>query len=122
VETSGSGFPKGLLTQAERSILTENKAAIVRLLGSEPVVETPVVEPDLDQQDEPVEFTTAEGLTIRFAEPDLDEEDRRPSGSLRQCGSSFLWWGLRRSSPLHDVASGRLPSSAHAETGQNNTD
>ena len=38
-----------------------------------------VVDPDLDQQAEPVEFTTPEGMTIRFAEP----ETRRRSSLLR---------------------------------------
>ncbi len=66
--------PKGLLTQAERVYLAENKAEIVRLLAGTtagPAVETPVVvatmpervvDPGLDQQAGPVEFTTPEGI------------------------------------------------------------
>ena len=52
----------------------------------------PVVEPDLDQQAEPVEFTTPEGLTIRFADPEDEEE---VSSSLRHHASNAagLWHG-----------------------------
>ena len=94
--------PTGLLTQAERSILAEHKAEIVKLLADRPgpAAETPVVgtmpervvDPDLGQQAEPVEFTTPEGMTIRFAEPGDEAEIVVPPPPCQQCGSSFFWW------------------------------
>ncbi len=107
--------PKGLLTETERRLLAENKAAIINLLADAgSVVETPVivamqepititsmnelaVEPDLylqanDQQAEPVEFTTPEGLPIRFAETNDEEEIVVPPPPCEKCGGFMCWW------------------------------
>ena len=54
----------------------------------------PVVEPDLDQQAEPVEFTTPEGLTIRFAEPEDGDEIVVPPPPCQQCGGFMGWWDV----------------------------
>ena len=69
--------PSGLLTQAERSILAENKAEIVKLLASTtagPAAETPVV-----------------GTT---AETDLDREIVVPPPPCLQCGGFMVWWDI----------------------------
>ena len=98
--------PKGLLTQAERVYLAENKAEIVRLLADTtagPAVETPVVvatmpervvDPGLDQQAGPVEFTTPEGMTIRFADPVDEAEIVAPPPPCQQCGGFLAWWDI----------------------------
>jgi hypothetical protein len=62
--------PRGLLSEAERLLLAEHKPEIVRLLAVEPVVETPVVEPD------------------------LDEEAVDPPAPCQQCGSLMAWWDV----------------------------
>jgi hypothetical protein len=69
-------IPTGLLTQAERSILANNKAEIVKLLahGPGPAAETPVV-----------------GTT---AEPDLDREIVVPPPPCQQCGGFMFWWDI----------------------------
>jgi hypothetical protein len=110
--------PKGLLSQAERLLLAEHKAAIVKILAAEPVVVTmpePVmittcmdsmIEPVVDAMitpvmqatatatstAEPVEFTTPGGLAIRFAEPDDEEEIVVPPPPCQQCGGFMFWW------------------------------
>ena len=105
-----------LLPDAEREAiqwaenLPPDKAEIVvetasreweEIVGStqepEPVVVAmpePVVEPDLDQQAEPVEFTTPEGLTIRFAEPEDGDEIVVPLPPCQQCGGFMGWWDV----------------------------
>jgi hypothetical protein len=61
--------PKGLLSAAERFLLAEHKAEIVRLLAAEPVV-------------------------VTIIEPDLDEEEVVPPAPCLQCGGSMFWWDL----------------------------
>ena len=93
------------MTQAEKRHLAEHKAAIVKLLAdttAEPTAETPVVatmpervvDPDLDQQAESVEFTMPEGLTIRFAEPGDEAEIVAPPPPCQQCGGFLAWWDI----------------------------
>jgi hypothetical protein len=65
--------PSGLLTQAERSLLAENKAEIVRLLAGT-TAETPVV--------------------VTTAEPDDDREIVAPPAPCLQCGGFMFWWDI----------------------------
>ncbi len=109
--------PSGLLTQAERSLLAENKAEIVKLLADRPgpAAETPVVgtmaervvDPDLGQQAEPVEFTYAGRNDDQVCRAGRDEaEIVAPPPPCQQCGGSLAWWDIAGGVALQTVRAG----------------
>jgi hypothetical protein len=112
--------PKGLLTPAERSLLAEHKAEVVRLLAAdEPVVE--------DQHDEHAQHGDHEHdhehgghALAQHLDEDQDaggwDEAVDPPAPCHQCGSLMLWqdfggkWHCQRCEPA--VVSERLREQA----------
>ena len=93
--------PKGLLSSAERLLLAEHKAAILKLLADEAVVETPV---------DSTTDSTIEPVVEEHLDQDADgwEAAVDPPPPCRQCGSLELWetlagtWRcLRCDPPIH---------------------
>jgi len=101
--------PKGLLSEAERRLLAEHKAEIVRLLTNEPVDKEPPLVGGSTTLNQRVQNghrspphnsynttrtnagKTVSGSTIE-ADLDLDEEVVVPPPPCPQCGGFLAWW------------------------------